>query len=171
MPEGVALKWFKRIALVLAAALALSQLVRPARTNPPVDETKTLHASGIATPQVEAIFDRSCSNCHSNRTVWPWYSNVAPVSWLLADHVKDARRELNFSEWNTFPAKRRARKLKEICEQVEERDMPLKSYLPLHRGAALSDQDRAEICAWAKQQAAALTHAGTATLNAPPQQR
>jgi hypothetical protein len=139
-------KWLKRIAIALAVLLVLAQFVRPARTNSPVDPTKELRA-----PQpVMSILERSCNDCHSNRTVWPWYAQVAPVSWLLADDVKDGRKELNVSEWATFTPRRAARKLKEICEQVEKGEMPLKIYVPLHPDAKLSDADRRTLCDWAR---------------------
>ena len=96
---------------------------------------------------------RACFDCHSNATVWPWYSHVAPVSWLLADDVKKGRKEVNFSEWGGYTQKRKLRKLKEICDQVKEGDMPLKKYVPLHPASKLSDADRAAICDWAKAEA------------------
>lgn len=140
------MKWIKRIGLALIVLLVVAQFIRPAHTNPPVDPAKELQA-----PQsVAAILQRSCNDCHSNRTVWPWYANVAPVSWLLADDVKDGRREVNFSEWATFKPTRTARKLKEICEQVEKHEMPMKIYVPLHPDAKLSDADRKTLCDWAK---------------------
>ncbi len=148
--------WFKRIVLILAVLFVVIQVIRPDMSVPAVDPAKTLHASGEATPEVEAIFDRSCNDCHSYKTEWPWYAQMAPVSWMLASHVKDGRKQVNFSEWTTMPAKRKARKLKEICDQVHEGDMPLKTYLPLHPTAKLSDADRAVICAWTSRRIAAL---------------
>ena len=140
------MKWLKRILLALVILLVIAQFIRPARTNPPVDPAKELRA-----PQpVASILERSCNDCHSNRTVWPWYAQVAPVSWLLADDVKDGRKEVNFSEWATFTPRRTARKLQEICEQVEKHDMPLWFYVPLHPDAKLSDADRKTLCDWAK---------------------
>ena len=144
------MKWIKRIALTLAILLVVAQLVRPARTNPPVDPAKELRA-----PQpVAAILERSCYDCHSNRTVWPWYSQVAPASWLVVKDVRGGRKEMNFSEWSTFTARRTARKLQEICDQVEQHEMPLKIYIPLHPGASLSDADRHTLCDWAKAERA-----------------
>jgi hypothetical protein len=143
------MKWWKWVLLVLAVAFLAIQFVRPARTNPPIDATKTIEAAGIVPADVHAILDRSCADCHSNKTVWPWYARVAPVSWLLADDVKDGRKELNFSEWGTFKPRRKARKLDELCDQVKDKKMPLKKYLFLHPRARLSDADRARLCEWA----------------------
>ena len=141
------LKWS---VVVLALVFLGAQAYRPDRTNPAVDERKTLRANTQLTPEVAAIFERSCNDCHSNETTWPWYSNVSPVSWFLKGHVEDARRELSFSEWATYPKRKRERKLHEICEQVESGQMPLTSYLPLHPSARLSDEDKRRICEWTK---------------------
>lgn len=144
------MKWraipWKRVFLIAAIVFVAMQVIRPSRANPPIDPSKQL----VAPADVQAIFARSCNDCHSSRTVWPWYTAVAPVSWWLADHVHEGRREVNFSEWQSYSAKRKARKLKEICEQVEQGEMPLKAYLPLHPEAKLSDAERVRICEWAK---------------------
>ena len=138
------MKWVKRILLVLVVLFVVAQVVRPDMTNPPVDPAKHL----AAPPIVQPILDRSCQDCHSNETTWPWYSKVAPMSWMLADHVKEGRNELNFSEWQTYSARRKSKKLEEICEQVKEGEMPLWNYLPLHPSAKLSDADRQVLCQW-----------------------
>ena len=142
------MKWLKRVLFILTAVLIGIQFVRPSRVNPPVDETHTLYATEQVPADVRVILDRSCVDCHSSKTVWPWYSQIAPVSWLLADHVKEGRRELNFSEWSTFKPKRKARKLKEICDQVKEKEMPITQYTLIHPTAKLSDAERARLCEW-----------------------
>ena len=148
--------WPKRIVLGLAVVFVLIQLIRPSLQNPPIDPAKTMLSTGHVTPQVEAIFDRSCNDCHSNKTVWPWYTQVAPVSWWLVDHVHEGRRELNLSEWATYPAKKQAHKLKAICDEVHKGDMPLKTYLPMHPNAKLTDADRQAVCTWSQQQLASM---------------
>ena len=142
------MKWLKRIAFVLSALFVGIQFVRPPRTNPVSDPALALKAP----PQVQAILDRSCRDCHSNDTRWPWYSNVAPVSWWLADHIRDGRKELSTSEWASYSARKKSRKLEEICEQVEEGEMPLPSYTWVHREAKLSEEDKRVLCAWAKSE-------------------
>lgn len=135
----------KKILLVLVILLVAAQFVRPLPANVPIDPAKTL----VAPPPIQSMFDRACQDCHTNQTRWPWYAQIAPVSWWLADHVKDGRREVNFSEWQTYSHKRKLRKLQEICEQVNKKEMPPTSYLPLHADAKLSDADRNAICDWA----------------------
>lgn len=99
---------------------------------------------------VQPILDRSCNDCHSNRTVWPWYSEIAPISWLVASDVSDGRRHMNFSEWGTYPGYKREDLLNEACRIVTERDMPLLTYVITHREGRLSDSDREAVCRWTK---------------------
>jgi hypothetical protein len=143
------LKWS---VVALALLFVGAQFYRPERTNPSFDEAKTMRANTRMTPEVSAVLERSCKDCHSSETTWPWYSNVAPVSWFLKSHVEDGRRALNFSDWATYAKRKRERKLHEMCEQVESGEMPLKSYLPLHPSARLSDDDRRVLCEWARQE-------------------
>src|SRR5215510_1546244 len=143
------LKW---IAIILFVVFVGIQFVRPALTNPPVDESQTILARAKVPPDVAAILDRSCRDCHSNKTVWPWYTNVAPVSWWLKNHVDHGRKDLNLSEWGKLPADRQDRKLRQICDEVQDGNMPLASYLPMHPAAKLSDQDKKILCDWTDQE-------------------
>ncbi len=143
------LKWF---VIVLAVAFVAAQFIRPARVNPPVVESQTIFATGKVPQDVHAIIDRSCNDCHTNTVVWPWYSEIAPVSWLVVDDVEEGRKELNFSTWGTSTPRRQAKKLEEICEEVESGRMPLPSYLWIHRDAVLSESDRRAICDWTKSE-------------------
>jgi hypothetical protein len=102
------------------------------------------------TPEVAAILARSCKDCHSYKTEWPWYTNVAPASWFVIDHVNEGRKNLSLSDWANYDAKRASRKLAEMCEQVEQGEMPINSYLLLHPTARLSDSDKKTLCDWAK---------------------
>jgi hypothetical protein len=130
---------------ILVVIFILFQFVQVDRTNPPV--TGTIEAS----EQVMAILRRSCFDCHSNETKWPWYSYVAPVSWLVANDVHDARKHLNFSEWDTYNERRRNHKIKECGEEVEEGEMPLWFYVPLHPEAELLSEDIQTIVSWSKE--------------------
>ncbi|MCL4401399.1 MAG: heme-binding domain-containing protein [Acidobacteria bacterium] len=139
--------------LLGAGIVALGIQLVPAgyRTNPNVDETRTLWARSGVTPEVRSILDRACADCHSNQTRWPWYSHVAPVSWWLADHVKDGRKELNLSDWQQVldrGPQRTSKKLTGICNLVRKGKMPLKSYLLIHGNASLSPEDVNAVCAW-----------------------
>ena len=138
-------KWFL---ISLICLFILIQLKRPARTNPAVDESQTIEVQTQLTPEAKDILSRSCNDCHSNKTVWPWYTNVAPVSWWIADHIKEGRQNLNLSEWAKLDRDRQDRKLRQICDEVEDGAMPLSSYLPMHPKAKLSDQDKKMLCDW-----------------------
>jgi Haem-binding domain len=138
-----------KIITIVAVVLFLGiQVVRPARTNPPVNESQTIFARTQMTPQVAEILTRSCNDCHSNKTVWPWYTNVAPISWWLSNHVNSGRHMLNYSEWGRLERDRQDRKLRQICDEVEDGAMPLGSYLPMHPKARLSEEDKKILCDW-----------------------
>lgn len=141
-------KFLKWTGIVLAVLFLGAQAVRPARTNPPIDESKAIYATGKVPSDVRAILDRSCADCHSHATHWPWYSNVAPVSWLVAHDVDEGRGELNLSTWAEYTPKRAEHKLEEICEMVGDGEMPLPIYLFTHRDAVLSGADRSRLCEW-----------------------
>ncbi len=143
-----ALKIIKWLAVAVVVVLIGLQFVRPARTNPQVDPSQTIHARQQVTPQVAAILDRSCQDCHSNSSRWPWYSNVAPVSWFVIDHVNHGRSHLNLSEWGLLDNRKASKKLEEICEEVQDGEMPLESYTYIHWSAKLSPEDVKTLCEW-----------------------
>jgi hypothetical protein len=144
----------KILAIVIAVAFIAAQFFRPDRTNPQVVEADTLEAAAQVPESVKTILARSCADCHSNNTIYPWYSNISPVSWFLVDHIEEGRRELNLSEWNTYNTRKKAKKLEEICAEVQAGGMPLPSYLWIHWGAALSADEIKTLCDWtAKAQA------------------
>jgi hypothetical protein len=138
-------KWIVRIGVGLAAVLIAIQFVPVERTNPPIESDVPVDGA------LKSVLRRSCYDCHSNETRWPWYSYVAPFSWLIANDVKEGRREVNFSVWNQFTGARRARKFKEIVEQVEGNKMPQWYYVLLHPEAKLSASDKEMILKWAKR--------------------
>ena len=92
----------KRLAVSLVFILAAVQFFQPARTNSPVDPKRELHANLAVDAAVATVLERSCNDCHSYRSVWPWYSHVAPVSWLVVSDVNRGRKALNFSEWASY---------------------------------------------------------------------
>jgi hypothetical protein len=136
------MKW-RHIAIGAGVAFLVIQLVPVPRENPPVD------GEVPADPEVRAILERSCYDCHSHQVTWPWYGYVAPISWLLAYDVSHAREHLNFSTWNAYDAEERRKKLEEAWEEVEEGEMPLFFYVWLHPEAALDERDRAALRTWA----------------------
>ena len=148
-----------KIIVVLSVVLFVGiQFMRPSRTNPPIVNGETLEDSTEVPINVNEILKRSCKDCHSNETVFPWYSNVAPISWSVVDHVRVARSELNFSIWNTYSMSRKKRKLQEVCEEVKERHMPHNQYLWLHWNAALTDDEIRILCDWTKTEIAKISN-------------
>jgi mono/diheme cytochrome c family protein len=124
----------------LAGLLVLFALIQvvpygEGRTNPPVVAEPEWDG-----PQTRELFYRSCVDCHTNETRWPWYSRVAPASWLLQKHVHEGREHLNVSEWGMADYD-----ADEAAEEVREGEMPLPSYLRLHPEARLSDEERATL--------------------------
>ena len=140
-----------KLMLILAACgFALMQFARPAQTNPGTDESRALQAHVRVTPEVQAIFARACDDCHSHSTRWPWYSQVAPVSWWLTDHVNHGRKHLNFSDWARYDATEADYLLSDICKTTKQGIMPLSSYTLAHRDALLTPQDVGTLCAWSQ---------------------
>ncbi len=130
---------------LLIVAIIMIQFIPVNLTNPPVETEPSTPSD------VKAILKRACYDCHSHETVWPWYSQVAPVSWLLAWDVAEGREELNFSTWNRYGSRQIVKKMKEIVEEIEEGEMPPWFYLPTHPEARLSDSDRRLLIQWAQR--------------------
>lgn len=139
------MKWIKKTVIVLVIALVAMQFIPVDRSNP------SDRGQPAAPSEVETILRRACYDCHSNETRWRWYAQIAPISFLLARDVKEGRREVNFSIWDRYEQRRKARKLKEIVKEVEEGDMPPWYYVSVHADARLSQADREAIVKWAKQ--------------------
>lgn len=140
----------KKILKIFLVILVLIQFYRPEKNISSEITTTDFLVTTKASEDIVSIFKTSCYDCHSNNTSYPWYAEVAPVSWWIAHHIDEAKEELNFSEWSTFSEKRISKKLKEMVEELEEKEMPLKTYLPLHPEAKLSDQQRTELIVWIK---------------------
>jgi hypothetical protein len=130
---------------VFLGTLVAAQAIRPARTNPPVAGADLMRS---APPAVGHIFDRACRDCHSNETRWPWYSNIAPISWMLVDHVNEGRDHFNVSEWSTYDEDDQDKLLGSVCSLTKRGRMPFPSYLWIHHEARLSASDVAALCGW-----------------------
>ena len=134
--------------LALGVAALAAQLVTVERVNP-TSLVSPLSNGDIAAPaQIKALLTRACYDCHSNQTRWPWYSGVAPVSWLVARDVALGRKELNFSEWGSYYPQTRMRKLQWMGRVLRERAMPPWAYRLMHPGARLTDAERATLDRW-----------------------
>jgi len=153
-------KKMKWIFAAVVAIFALLQFTNPSRTNPPVAPGRDLMATNALPSQIAALLHAACYDCHSYETKWPWYSHVAPVSWLVAGDVKDGRERLNFSDWPRDLPERAAKRLERISEEVDYKDMPPAKYTLLHPEARLTADQRRQLIHWADQEAAQLKPAG-----------
>ena len=135
-------KWWTRVLVILAGVFLVIQLAPYGRshTNPPVGKGPAWDS-----PRTLALAKRACFDCHSNETKWPWYSHVAPISWLVQDHVDEGREHLNFSEFG-----RHQDDAHEAAEEVAEGEMPPRDYLLTHPEARLSDVEKRELIAGLK---------------------
>lgn len=144
---------WKKIGIALAIIIVVIQFIRPEK-NISGNETYAIQTKYDLPNDVENIMQLSCYDCHSNTTKYPWYSNVQPAAWFLANHVNDGKKHLNFSEFTNIPLFVQNHKLEEIKEMVEEKEMPLSSYtyFGLHPEANLTDAQRQKIIDWADSQ-------------------
>lgn len=137
------MKKILKIAAVIAfAGFIVIQFFRPAFSNPEIVAGQPIESSIEVPGDVQTVFSKSCNDCHSNKTAYPWYAQVSPFSWFLSGHIEEGRRELNFSEWNSYSNRQKIRKLEELCEMVEGGSMPLGSYLWIHRDAGLNEDQK-----------------------------
>jgi hypothetical protein len=141
------MKWSGGVALLGALIL---QWTNPAHSNPPVQPGCDLLASNAPPVEVAALLKNACYNCHSDETVWPWYSFIAPVSWGVVGHVNDARQAMNFSHWPHDDPARARKRWRRIGEAVESEEMPLRSYTWIHPEARLTPAQRQQLAQWAK---------------------
>ncbi len=143
----------KTILFVILAALIGIQFIRPAKNTSDIKDNDI--STKYAVPaQVAPILDVACNDCHTNNTKYPWYAEVQPVGWWLNQHVTEGKKHLNFSEFTNRPIAIQNHKFEEIIEMVKEKEMPLPSYtwLGLHSGAKLSDEQRQLLVGWAEEQ-------------------
>lgn len=144
-------KPLRGLALLVLALVVAIQLFPADRANSPA------RAEILAPPAVLEVLQRSCYDCHTGQTRWPWYSRVAPVSWYVARHVHEAREHLNLTEWPVIDPQAQLYYLTEMKEEVLEGEMPLDSYLLLHSDARLSDADRDLLVGWIDREIALLS--------------
>jgi hypothetical protein len=135
---------------VAAIAAVGGSLIHPFGAPAAPGNSQTILREAQIDPQTLAILQRACQNCHSQQTVWPWYSHVAPVSWLLARDVQQARAHMNLSQWPDYSVDERLRLLSEIGSAVRNREMPVRRYVMLHPEAQLTDVDRQQIYRWSR---------------------
>ena len=140
----------KKILLIVLVVFIVIQFFQPARnTNGQVLPTDISNV--IPMPEnVESLLQAACYDCHSNQTRYPWYTYVQPVGWIMAGHIKDGKKDLNFSEFGAYSNRKQQSKLKSIISQIKDDEMPLYSYTIMHKDARLSKEEKELIIDWAQ---------------------
>ncbi len=139
---------FKKVFIGLLISLVVCQFIRIDKSNLTVYNVLDIRTITKSPPEISAMLKASCYDCHSNEVVYPWYTNVAPVSWWIKNHVNEGVHHLNFSIWATYKSRRMDKKLKECVEMIEEGEMPMTSYTIMHEDAKLSESQKNTLIAW-----------------------
>lgn len=140
----------KKILIALAVIFVVIQFIRIDKTNPEVVLANDFIEIAKPNAEIAAMIKTSCYDCHSSQSKYPWYSNVAPVSWLVKNHINEGREHFNFSEWNDYPAEDQKHILHECAEEVEEGEMPMKPYLLMHSEAKLTAEQQENLVKYFK---------------------
>ena len=143
-------KFFKRSFQILLLAFIIIQFFRPAKNRSDVISANDITKKYAVPADVLNILQTSCYDCHSNNTKYPWYSYIQPVAWWLNTHIKDGKRGLNFSEFASYSLRKQYRRLGDVDTLIRNNEMPLDSYLWIHKYAKLDDQQKNIIYNWAR---------------------
>ena len=147
-------KKIAKISIVVGGIVFIfMQFIQPYRENPSFDPAATIQAELNVPEGIRSLLERGCKDCHSNRTEWPFYAYIAPVSWLVSHDVTEGRKNFNMSEWGKYKFSKKIQKLTGIYEAVSDHSMPLPKYIPLHPDANLSEAERDTLSRWAKGEA------------------
>jgi hypothetical protein len=142
-------KVLRYTALFLLGALIIIQFFRPKKNKQEGEAINHISKVYAIPDEVNTILKKACYDCHSNNTRYPWYANIQPVAWWHADHIKDGKKELNFSEFASYNQRRQYRKMEEVIDEVKEGGMPLNSYTWIHKDARLTDDEKNKLIGWA----------------------
>jgi cytochrome c553 len=140
----------KKILIALLVVFIIIQFIKPAKNQSSAVTPNEIFANFQTADSTKQLIRTACYDCHSNNTVYPWYAEIQPAAWWLADHVNEGKSELNFSEFASYKPKKADHKLEEVVEMLKEGEMPLKSYTLIHNDAKLSDAQREELSKWAE---------------------
>ncbi len=143
-------KVLKTIGWLLLISLIAIQFFRPEKNINTGDQPNAISKKYIVSTDVKTILDKACMDCHSNNTRYPWYYNIQPVAWWLANHVKDGKKELNFDEYTTRRPRFQYRRMEQTIDLVKKEEMPLDSYTWTHKDAILTIEEKTKLYDWAK---------------------
>ncbi len=139
----------KRVLIILVAILVIIQFIRPEKNISTAVSANDITGHYPVPENVVSILKLSCYDCHSNNTIYPWYFNIQPIAWWMKDHIDEGKKELNFSEFASYAPKKQAHKLHAIIEEIKKDQMPLDSYLWIHKNAKLNDAQKISVTNWA----------------------
>ena len=143
----------KIVGIGLIALLVVLQFFQPERNSSPVDTEQDMLAVVSPTEHIATLLRSACYDCHSNQTLYPWYERISPVSWYLSKHIKEGKKDLNFSEYGSMDQVDRIGLLVEPCDVLDAGTMPLQSYLLFHQEARLTQEERELLCNWTEEEA------------------
>jgi hypothetical protein len=141
----------RKILIAFLAILVLIQFVRPEKNSGVADTPNDITHAVAVSAEIKNILEKSCYDCHSNHSEYPWYAGIQPVAGWLGHHIEEGKDELNFSEFNNYKMRRKTHKLKEVIEQVKEEEMPMSSYTLIHKNAELSETQKSALIKWAEE--------------------
>jgi Haem-binding domain len=144
------MKIIKKILILLLIVLVIAQFFGPEKNQGDTTSIGAFLADTNPPEAVKLILKENCFDCHSSFTRYPWYNNITPVNYWMAEHIEHAQEELNFSKWEGYSVKKKDHKLDELIEMIEEKEMPLPSYTWTHSDAKLSDTQIEAVVEWAK---------------------
>lgn len=149
--KAIVKKRLKYLFFLILALFIIIQFFPIDKSTPEFDSSGDFIALSNPGDEVTSILKTSCYDCHSFESVYPWYANIAPVSWWIKDHINEGREHLNFSIWSSYTVKRADHKLEEVIEEVEDHAMPLSSYTIIHSDASLSPEQEQELIDFVKK--------------------
>lgn len=134
------MKTLKKILVFLLVILVIAQFFGPEKNDGEMTSVAAFVSETNPPEDVKKVLETTCYDCHSDKTVYPWYSNITPVNYWLDDHIKDGKKHLNFSKWSSYSLKKKEHKMDELYEEVEKGEMPLDSYTWTHADANLTQE-------------------------------
>lgn len=144
------MNWKKILFRTLLIVFVTIQFFRPKENKSDAVQTNDLSTLYPIPENVNQIFKKACNDCHTNNTVYPWYSKVQPIAWWLAEHVNEGKAEFNMNEFATFNLRKQYRRISQVADLVKKGEMPLKSYTIVHRDAILTDEEKQALYDWSQ---------------------
>ena len=141
----------KKFGIAILLSLIIMQFFQIEKTNPDSNLEQDFLRINDAPQEISKLFKDACYDCHSHETRYPWYTSVAPISFWIKSHINGGRQQLNYSIWSKYPEDKKSHKIEETIEMIEEKSMPLTSYIIGHPEARISESERAKMVQWLKE--------------------